>query len=42
MNAQEIIDATPSEDKNMKIFYPTLFEQDQADTNITKCLRHLL
>lgn len=38
--AQQIIDESNIDgDKNMKMFYPTLFKLNQADSNITKCLR---
>lgn len=41
MDAQEVIDTCSGGTDFIKIFYPDLYKQDQADFNITKILRDL-
>ena len=41
MNAQTIINASEIKRDNLKFFYPELYQQKEADLNITKCLREL-
>ncbi len=39
--AQEIIDESKEGFDFLKSYYPAIFEQKQADENLTKCLREL-
>lgn len=41
MNAQELVSQARTDDENLKIFYPTIHDQKQADNNLSKCLRAL-
>lgn len=40
MNAQQIINESNFKD-NLSLFYPAIAKQEQADLNLTKCLRRL-
>jgi len=41
-NTQDIINEVKiKQEDNLKLFYPELYKQKEADLNITKCLREL-
>jgi len=41
MNAQEVINNCQEQTDWLSVFYPTLWNQQKADENLSKCLKQL-